>query len=183
MEADITIIKRYWNALDEASRKALKKAVFLALGMGLALLLVMFLVYFDVFFLGTMGDAAPTQFALMPAFMFGAIAIAIYGYVLVYRAHKAIKENLFAHPTPGSRTRETWTHADGFLLALALIGIVSIPSAVAGLIMDFFLSSSPLYEPNSPASALFWPIVGLVLAPIAAKRYIPLPEHDRNGAR
>lgn len=178
----MTIIKRYWNALDEASRKALKKAALLVLGMGLALLLVMFLVYFDVFFLGTMGDAAPTQFALMPAFMLGAIAIAIYGYVLVYRAHKAIKENLFAHPTPGSRTRETWTHADGFLLALALIGIVSIPSAVAGLIMDFFLSSPP-YEPNSPASALFWPIVGLVLAPIAAKRYIPLPEHDRNGAR
>lgn len=179
----MTIIKRYWNALDEASRKALKKAAFLALGMGLALLLVMFLVYFDVFFLGTMGDAAPTQFALMPAFMLGAIAIAIYSYVLAYRAHRAIKENLFAHPTPGLRTRETWTHADGFLLALALIGITSIPSAAAGLIMDFFLSSSPLYEPNSPASALFWPIVGLVLAPIAAKRYIPLPEHDRNGAR
>lgn len=155
MEADMTIIKRYWNALDEASRKALKKAAFLALGMGLALLLVMFLVYFDVFFLGTMGDAAPTQLALMPAFMLGAIAIAIYGYVLVYRAHKAIKENLFAHPTPGSRARETWTHADGFLLALALIGIVSTPSAAAGLILDFFLSSSPLYEPNSLASTLF----------------------------
>lgn len=43
----------------------------------------------------------------------------IYSYFLIYKAHKAIKENLFAHPADGRPTPETWSRKDGVILALA----------------------------------------------------------------
>lgn len=168
-------INRYWNALDDASRKAVKKASFAGLILGIVLIAAMLVVYFDVLFLGTMGDSAPTQFALLPAFFVAAIAIAIYQYVLVYRAHKAIKANLFAHPAPGRRTPETWSGTDGLILALALMGVTCIPSAIAGVATDLILMAFGHAQNASLLSNFLWPIVGLLLAPIAAKRSIPLP--------
>ena len=175
------IFKRYWEAMDETSRKAIKKATFTALAMNLALLTAYLIVYFDVLFLGKTGDSAALQLALWPAFMLGIAAIAIYQCVLVFRAHKAIKENLFAHPAPGFRARETWTHVDGLILALALIGLTSIPSVLAGFVIDGPMIPSPAYEPTFSLSSLIQPIIGLVLAPVAAKRYIPLPASDQES--
>lgn len=43
----------------------------------------------------------------------------IYSYFLINKAHKAIKENLFAHPADGRPTPETWSRKDGVILALA----------------------------------------------------------------
>lgn len=177
------IFKRYWKAMDEASRKGIKKAAFTALAMNLALLTAYFIVYFDVLFLEKTGDSAALQLALWPAFILGIAAIAIYQCVLVFRAHKAIKENLFAHPAPGFRTRETWTHVDGLILALALIGLTSIPSVLAGFVIDGLMIPSPTYEPTFSLSSLIQPIIGLALAPVAAKRYIPLPASDQESTR
>lgn len=168
-------LKRYWNALDDTSRKAVKKASFAGLALGVVLIAAMLIVYFDMLFLGTVGDFAPTRFALLPAFFIAAIAIGIYQYVLVYRAHKAIKANLFSHPTPGRRTPETWTGTDGLVLALALMGITCIPSAIAGVTTDLVLMAFGHAQNASLLSNFLWPIVGLLLTPIAAKRSIPLP--------
>lgn len=167
--------KRYWNALDSTSRRAVKKASFAGLALGLALMAAMFIVYFDVLFLGTVGDSAALQFALTPAFFVAAIVLGIYQYVLVYRAHKAIKANLFAHPGPGRRTPATWTGMDGLILALALIGITCIPSAIAGVFTDLVLTALGHAPNSSLLSNFFWPVVGLLLMPTAAKRSIPLP--------
>lgn len=169
------VVKRYWNALDDASRRAIKKASFAGLALGLVLIAAMCIVYFDVMFLGTMSDFAATQFALLPAFFVAAIAVCIYAYVLVYRAHKAIKANLFAHPAPGRRTPSTWTGMDGLILAIALIGITCIPSAIAGVVTDLILMAFGHAQNASLMSNFFWPAVGLLLTPIAAKRSIPLP--------
>ena len=80
------VVKRYWNALDDASHSAIRKASFAGLALGLVLIAAMCFVYFDVVFLGTISDLAATQFALLPAFFVAAIAVCTYVYVLVYRA-------------------------------------------------------------------------------------------------
>ena len=167
------VIKRYWKALDTASHKAIKKAAFTALAMNLVLMAAYFIVYFDVLFLGRIGDSAALQLALWPAFMVGIGAIAVYGVVLVFRAHKAIKENLFAHPAPGFRTRESWTHVDGAILLFALLGLTSIPDTIAGFALDLLLGSYPFYESSTAPGALLWTAICLIFVPIAAKRYIP----------
>lgn len=95
----------------------------------------------------------------------------IYSYFLIYKTHKAIKENLFAHPADGRPTPETWSRKDGVILALALLGVVSIPGAVIGLVA---MAALPIDLEPSNFTPLIWPIIGLALGPYAAKRFIPV---------
>lgn len=90
-------------------------------------------------------------------------------------SHKAIKKNLFAHPGNAPRTSNTWAHTDGLILALALTGITSIPASILGFAMNIVFKSMIFYEPSSAVNLLALPIIGLGLAPVAAKRSIPLP--------
>lgn len=168
-------IKRYWAALDDASHKAIKKAAFLGPLLGLALLAVYLILFYKELFQGTLGDDAALKLVLLPLLIIAAAALSLYSCVLIFRAHKAIKKNLFAHPENAPRTSNTWTHADGLILALALIGITSIPASILGFAMNIVFKSTVFYEPNSAVSLLAWPIIGLALAPVAAKRSIPLP--------
>lgn len=67
-------------------------------------------------------------------------------------------------------------HAASFAgLALALIGITCIPSAIAGVFTDLVLTALEHAPDSSLLSNFFWPVVGLLLMPTAAKRSIPLP--------
>lgn len=69
-------------------------------------------------------------------------------------------------------------HAASFAelaLGLALIGITCIPSAIAGVFTDLVLTALGHTPDSSLLSNFFWPVVGLLLMPTAAKRSIPLP--------
>ena len=110
---------------------------------------------------------------MLQALMAATVIAGIYSYFLIYKAHKAIKENLFAHPADGRPTPETWSRKDGVILALALLGVVSIPCAVVGLVA---MAALPIDLEPSNFTPLIWPIIGLALGPYAAKRFIPVEQ-------
>ncbi len=127
-------IKRYWTALDQASRRALRRAFIIPLVIGTVLIIAAAALYMaTVGNIETSADLA-REFGMLQALMAATVIAGIYSYFLVYKAHKAIKENLFAHPADGRPTPETWNRKDGVILALALLGVVSIPGAVVGLV-------------------------------------------------
>lgn len=166
-------IKRYWTALDQASRRALKRAFIIPLIIGTVLIIAAAALYME-----TVGDTETSadlarKFGMLQALMAATVIAGIYSYFLIYKAHKAIKENLFAHPADGRPTPETWNRKDGAILALALLGIVSVPGAVVGLAAMIAL---PVDLGPSNFTPLIWPIIGLVLGPYAAKRYIPVEQ-------
>ncbi len=166
-------IKRYWTALDQTSRHALRRAFIIPLVIGTVMIVAAAALYMaTVDDIETSADLA-REFGMLQALMAATVIAGIYSYFLIYKAHKAIKENLFAHPADGRPTPETWSRKDGVILALALLGVVSIPGAVAGLVA---MAALPIDLEPSSFTPLIWPIIGLALGPYAAKRFIPVEQ-------
>lgn len=63
----------------------------------------------------------------------------------------------------------------GLILGIVLVGITCIPSAIADVATDLILMAFGHAQNASLLSNFLWPIVGLILIPVAAKRSIPLP--------
>ena len=99
-------IKRYWTALDQASRRALRRAFIIPLVIGAVLIIAAAaLCMATVDGIETSADLA-RELGMLQALMAATVIAGIYSYFLVYKAHKAIKENLFAHardPEPQRR--------------------------------------------------------------------------------
>lgn len=90
-------IKRYWTALDQASRRALRRAFIIPLVIGTVLIIAAAALYMaTVGNIETSADLA-REFGMLQALMAATVIAGIYSYFLIYKAHKAIKENLFAH--------------------------------------------------------------------------------------
>lgn len=165
-------IKRYWTSLDQAARRALKRALIVPFIIGAVLLAATLAIYYAVVVTPpSAADDHTSYFGMLQAVMAALVLTAIYTYFLVYKAHAAIKENLFAHPADGYPTRETWSRTDGFILAIALLGITSLPEIAFGVFTAMVI---PMEFELSSLSGLLWPVIGLILGPYAAKRYIPL---------
>lgn len=166
-------IKRYWTALDQASRRALKRAFIIPLIIGAILLAAIIALYMAMMTDSAISADHARYFGMLQTLMAATVIAGIYSYFLIYRAHKAIKENLFAHPADGRPAPETWSRKDGAILALALLGTTSIPGTVIGLVSTLAL---PVDLGPSSFTPLIWPIIGLALGPYAAKRYIPVEQ-------
>lgn len=97
-------IKRYWTALDQASRRALRRAFIIPLVIGTVLIVAA-----AALCMATVDDIETSaelarEFGMLQALMAATVIAGIYSYFLIYKAHKAIKENLFAHPADGRPT-------------------------------------------------------------------------------
>lgn len=166
-------LKRYWNALGDDARKPLKRVVILNIVLSVLVSLVTILLFGDLIFGGHInGDTFLQRWTIMGFLLLTSLAFLIYSYYLIYRAHKAIKALLFSKPAPGRKTPETWTGGDGFFLAVSLFGVTSIPQLPMLLLLGILL---PNVTPIG-ISDFLWPAIGIFLAPVAAKRYIPLDD-------
>lgn len=165
-------LKRYWHALAAEPRDAARKAIRYN-----AILSIVVMAILIAALMAANGAVAaenvPAMFQVLGALVLllvVTLGFTIYGSVLVSRAHRAVKDWLFSLEAPGLPTRDTRSASDGLLLATALLAFASLPGNLLGLVL------SPLLDTwASVPVEVIWVALGLILVPIAARRFIPLP--------
>ncbi|MDM8301207.1 hypothetical protein [Collinsella tanakaei] len=164
-------IKRYWHALGDAPRKAIIKCFRVELIFTVVCYVMLAAVWL---WMRSLEGAEPGLWVLDAFGYIGVLFIfllvyVVYSYVLIFRAHRAIKTWLFELNAPGYPTADTWSRKDGWLLGCALIGGIGLPFNIASLpglsIMDSF---------TTLPGTMLWIVLGIVLPPFAARRFIPL---------
>lgn len=164
-------VKRYWRALGDAPRAAIKKVIRFQIVLFLATTVVFGLLAYSV--LHGAGADDPVGALSLVSFtrllVVVVLGFCIYGLVLVSRAHRAVKSWLFDLEAPGYPTKETWSRQDGLLLGFALLGFTGLPVEIAGLPLLIFLQNW-----SSLPGTILWIVLGIVLPPIAVRRFIPL---------
>lgn len=165
-------LSQYWHALGDKPKAAIRKTTVFLLAFAIVLTILEVIL---VLVVGSFAASGNTQGALgtlggMYLTLFIAFAGVIYGYVLVYRAHKAAKEWLFSLNAPGYPTRETWTQGNGWLLGITLLAMTGVPASIVFIPSELLLNSW-----DTLPGTVLWLVLGIVLPPIAAKRFVPVP--------
>ena len=165
-------VKRYWHALGEAPRAAIRKCLRFEIILSVVVTIICLIaacIAFDAIRREDMLGAFQAV-GFMFLILVVSLGFVIYGYVLVYRAHRAVKQWLFSLNAPGYPTEETWSAKDTWLLAVALVGFTGLLPNLIGIITDIALGQ---WSTSLPGMAI-WVIIGIVTTPIAARRFIPL---------
>ena len=160
-----------WHALGEAPRIAILRCIkFELIVSAIMAIAAAGWYWYAVFVLGD--DDISGWFralGLASLLIIVAIIVTVCAYVLIYRAHRTVKQWLFSLQAPGYPSEQTWTSKEGWLLGLALLGGTAlIPNVLFGV---YYLLVG---EWSSAIGTYIWAILGIVLPPIAARRFIPL---------
>lgn len=165
-------IKRYWRALGEAPRAAIFKCLRFELVLSVVVTIICVIatcIAFDALEREDILGAFQVLGFLVLLLIVSLICV-IYGYVLVYRAYRAVKQWLFSLNASGYPTEATWTAKDTWLLAVALVGFTGLLPNLIGVITEIALGE---WSASLPGMVV-WVVIGIVTTPIAARRYIPL---------
>ena len=167
----LDLFKRSWAELDDVSRRRIIQAVAFPLA-----LTAVALAYGVLLALGTdpLKPVKDAGYGLY--FTVGFIAFFMVGtYGLIYRAHHAIRDRYLKIMYPKSKNpvRRHWDGDQGWILALALIGLLGLPANILGLIVTAFMGS---FQISSILAPIGWAVMGFMFAPRCCHLFILMDE-------
>lgn len=160
-----SLLKQAWAVTSPDTRFKIKRMMIVN-GVGMSAFIVLNLVSILLF---------PTSpelliFLAMGGNLFIGGALVILYYWTVVQVHRAIKADYFARAFPGDANAEQshWTHGQGFLLALALLGLGAFIPNVIGIVLSVLTGTLDF----SQIGTVVWIVIALVTVPVCCRRYV-----------